>query len=258
MCFVGAMTDIHPLRLGIHAATATLCLALGSVHSHAFEQAAGAFGVRQVINFPLTDENEEKLADGEVVVNLSTGEAGSIKTTKISAAIDIPAAPATIWAAMTDCDAALDIVPHLSSCTILDRGTFSEPTHNTAPAKSMWDVRRHVVRYSRLFPKTINEFRSTYDRPRAISFEKSGGDLKVLSGQWVLAPQKGTPGDTPVTRVYYQAELAIGQPVPRFILKRVTHGDTKTILRNLRMLSVHQHKERKRSSAKRHAVATPR
>ncbi|MEO0674558.1 MAG: SRPBCC family protein [Pseudomonadota bacterium] len=193
----------------------------------------------------------QALAAGEPFVTLDRGRIAGIKTTEITASIDIAAPPATVWAVMTDCDAALAIVPHLQSCTVLEKGSFMAGAQ--APDR-MSDVRRHVVRYSRLLPLTVNEFRSDYQRDLSITFEKSGGDLKVLVGSWRLEPRD----DGKATRVHYQASLAIGQPVPVFLLKRITHGDTKKILRNLRDLSTRQYQDQLATARQSQAGTTPR
>jgi len=174
-----------------------------------------------------TLKDDRRLVDGDVVVSVDKGVSDGVDTTLIEAAIDIGAPPDTVWRVMTGCEEALTIVPHIQSCEII-----SAPTQSS-PSATYSDTRRHIVQYSMFFPKTVNEFRSVYAPNRTIQFEKSGGDLKVLRGLWHLEPQSGGMS----TRVIYRAELAIGQPVPGFLLRRITNGDTKEILGNLRDLS---------------------
>ena len=186
----------------------------------------------------LSPKEMSLLQKGSVLVDVKRSEFQGEKTTLISAAIDIAAPADIVWRVMVSCDEALEIVPHIQSCDVIDGnidglGEVAMATQ-TQTMPIYWDVRRHIIKYSMLFPKTVNEFRSVYTPNKEIVFEKSGGDLKVLQGRWRLQPVDGGKA----TRVVYGAQLAIGQPVPGFILRRITNGDTKDILRNLRDLSV--------------------
>jgi len=155
------------------------------------------------------------------VVQINNGHAGDKGSTHIEAAIEIDAPAEIIWQIMVDCDQAQSIVPHLTSCEILQRG-------DSGDGKTSWDVRRHKIKYGALFPSTKNQFKSVYNRQRSIHFEKAGGDLKHLKGVWRLE-ENGT-----LVRVTYRAEINIGKPVPKFLVRRAVRKDTMEILQRLR------------------------
>jgi hypothetical protein len=135
---------------------------------------------------------------------------------QVRAAIDIPAPRETIWALMLDCDAALRMVANLKSCRVLDR----DP-------QGRWDVREQVSRAAFL-PSVHSVYRSDYDRPKGIRFHRTGGDMKVLEGEWRLEPRPDG------VRVTYEARAAAPFAVPGWIARVTLRHDVPAALTALR------------------------
>lgn len=149
------------------------------------------------------------------LVEISKNTTGE-RAARVQASITIDAPVEIIWMIMLDCNEALEIVPHLSECVILRRDD-----------ETASDIRRHKVRYGALFPTTISEFKSVYDRNKSIRFSKTGGDLKFLEGVWRFVP------DINGVQVTYEAAVNIGKPVPGFLVRRAVRNDTREILTRL-------------------------
>ncbi len=155
-----------------------------------------------------------------IEVTVRPGDDG---VTSVTASVVIDAPATMIWSVMTDCKAALKTVPHLKECVI---------TEQSADGRS--DVRRHGIRYGGILPYTVNEFRSYYIFPSTITFERTGGDLKVMEGEWSLQALPG--GETVVT---YRVHLGLGVPVPRILIARAIKRDTRLILERLKVMAEH-------------------
>lgn len=135
---------------------------------------------------------------------------------QIRAAIDIPASKEAIWAKMLDCNAALRMVANLKSCRILD----SDP-------QGRWDVREQVSRPAFL-PSIRNVYRSDYDRPNGIRFQRTAGDMRVFEGAWRLETRPDG------VRVSYEARAAAPFTVPGWIARATLRHDVSAALLALR------------------------
>ena len=164
------------------------------------------------------DEDLEALAAGEAVVDVSKDESVHDAAGAVTAAVDINAPRETVWALMTDCARSPTYVKGLESCTVLD-----------ADPDGAWDVREHIVDWSWLMPKTRSVFRSDYREPSLIAFQRVEGDLEFLQGVWRLEDL----GDGR-TRLWYQSRVAVGAPVPRFMIRNAVKGDTADVLAALK------------------------
>lgn len=140
----------------------------------------------------------------------------------IHGAIEIAAPPEQVWRTMTDCRLAPRMVARLKTCRILERD----------PA-GRWDVREHVSRAGFL-PPVRNVFRSDYEPPRRLRFQRVGGDLTVFEGEWRLIPLDGGTR----TRVVYENRAAFPFAVPRAIGRMVLRRDVPLALEALRRESV--------------------
>src|SRR5258708_21447864 len=134
----------------------------------------------------------------------------------IRAAIDIAAPPEVIWSVMTDCDLAPRMVANLKSCRILDR----DP-------QGGWDVREQISKMT-FVPSVRSVFREDFEPPRRLTFHRTGGDLKVLEGEWLLTPH----GDQ--TQVTYEARVAAPFSVPGWAARLVLRHDVPMALLALR------------------------
>ena len=170
-------------------------------------------------SFELTEKEREKLQEDRSVVRVTRDREGGAAAL-VFGAVDIDAPPSTVWKIMLDCSLAPDIVPGLKSCEIVEDS-----------ADGLWDIREHHVSFGAVFSDFVNIFRSDYIPNEEIQFQLVGGDLKTQEGVWRL---EATGADQSMTRVYYRARLAIGKPVPRFLIRRTIRKDMPRIFRALK------------------------
>lgn len=138
----------------------------------------------------------------------------------IRAAIDIAAPPEVIWQVMTDCDLAPRMVANLKSCRILER----DP-------QGRWDIREEVTRPA-FAPSVRVVYREDFEPDRRMSFHRTGGDLKVLEGEWRLEPH----GDQ--VQVIYEARVAAPFPAPGWLARLTLRHDVTMALLALRREAV--------------------
>ncbi|MFZ4606759.1 MAG: SRPBCC family protein [Caulobacter sp.] len=164
-----------------------------------------------------TGEATATLAAGRPWVSVTVDPAG--EAALIRAAIDIPAPPDKVWAAMIDCRNARAMVSNVASCKILSRGAG-------------WDIREHVTQGGALIPAIRNVFRSDYEPYRRIRFHRVDGDLKAMNGEWGLIPLNGGRG----TRVTYENHLSVRILAPAALVRAGLRKDTPKVLENLRRI----------------------
>jgi uncharacterized membrane protein len=136
----------------------------------------------------------------------------------IRGAIDIAAPPEAVWAVILDCDRAPRMVARLKSCRVLERD----------PA-GRWDVREHISKPA-LFPSVRSVFRSEYEPHSLIRFQRAGGDLKALTGEWRLTPLD----DGARTRVTYENRASTPFRAPGAIIRMTARADVEAALVALR------------------------
>ena len=165
---------------------------------------------------PAADLDQDSAAqhgDIELAVKLDAGE----QSGTASATERIHARREVVWSLITSCAEALHLVPGLVSCDVLE----------TAPDRS-WQRIRHVIDYSWYVPKLTYEIRAAYDRPTRVSIERVSGDLRILTGSWVLQ------ADGADTIAHYAVDLAPGFWVPRWLVRAALRRDLPKMLRALR------------------------
>jgi ribosome-associated toxin RatA of RatAB toxin-antitoxin module len=183
-----------------HLLTLSLLLAAGSARA-----------------FDLPPEARRALARGEAWFEVRADPAGAAG--RLRAVEEVSAPPDQVFAVMTDCALAPHMVANLKSCRILERD----------PA-GRWDVREHVSRPMLFFPSVRSIFRSEYDPPRGFSYRQTGGDLKVLEGDWRLTPLDGGTR----TRVVYEGRAALPFAIPRAMARAVLRQQVAQALAALR------------------------
>jgi hypothetical protein len=134
----------------------------------------------------------------------------------IFAAIDVAAPVAVVWSVMTDCDLAPKMVANLKSCRILER----DP-------QGRWDIREEVTG-STFTPAVRTVYREDFEPTHRMTFHRTGGDLKVLEGEWRLEPH----GDQ--VRVTYEAKVAAPFSVPGWVARLAMRHDVPMALLALR------------------------
>lgn len=167
--------------------------------------------------FDLPPQAERALGRGEAWLEVKADAGGAAG--RVRAVEDLDAPPARVFAVLTDCALAPRMVPSLKSCRILERD----------PA-GRWDIREHVSRPLLLFPSVRSIFRSDYDPPRGFTYRRTGGDLKVLEGDWRLVPLDGGLR----TRVLYEGRAALPFAVPHALARAVLRQQLSQALASLR------------------------
>jgi carbon monoxide dehydrogenase subunit G len=162
----------------------------------------------------LSEKALEALDHGRPYVDVQPSADGASGV--IFATIDVAASQAVVWSVMTDCDLAPKMVPNLKSCRILER----DP-------QGRWDIREEITRMA-LTPSVRTVYREDFDPPRQMSFHRTGGDLKVLEGQWRLEPRAGQ------VRVTYEARVAAPFSVPGWAARIALRHDVHLALLALR------------------------
>jgi uncharacterized membrane protein len=140
-------------------------------------------------------------------------------TVEIKASIEIAAPRAKVWAIMNDCARALRYVPGLKSCRVLERD----------PA-GRWDIREHRISWMWFLPDVKSVFRSDYEPPKRLRFQRISGTLKRSDGEWRLENIDGGSA----TRVSYAATLSADIPAPNFLVEAALKRDIAKVLRGLR------------------------
>ena len=140
--------------------------------------------------------------------------------TRVSALIEIEASPAAVWAVLTDCTRAPNVIPHLESCRIIDKD----------PA-GRWDIREHIINPP-LLPRIRTLVRNDFQAPRRLAFKLQGGDMRVSDGFWALQPvSRGT-------RLTYEAVIAPKFAAPQFLITRAMAQDFPAMLKAIERASV--------------------
>lgn len=160
------------------------------------------------------------LLKGDPVVRVTRDEQSkSLTSGRAFAAIDIPAPPAAVFAALTDCARAKRYVKSLASCRALKRD----------PA-GLWEVRETLVRVSVALPEFRAVARLDLIPSKQIRFKQTEGSFDYAEGQWDLAPF----AENQKTRVFYHVRAGTSIPVPEFVLQNVIESDLPETLKGLR------------------------
>ena len=166
---------------------------------------------------PLPEQAEAVLKTGKPWVSVSqSGEAAMIL-----AAIEIDAPPRTVWAAMLDCARVRKMIANLTVCRIIDSGPG-------------WDVREQVTAGTLFVPTLRSLYRSDYMPFSRIVFRRTGGDLKIMQGEWRLEPRNGGRS----TRVIYENRLAAHVLAPASVVRAGLRADCGKVLINLRRVAL--------------------
>jgi ribosome-associated toxin RatA of RatAB toxin-antitoxin module len=208
------VAEPHPLIRPTRAATlAVIAAGLAAL-------AAGSESARDPLPPWIPDSAQlERLARGEVVV-IADIEA-SRPEVEVAAAVQIAASPQRIFRTMTDCAQALEFVPHLEVCRVLE----------SAPDGS-WQIIEHGVDLSWYLPRMDYVFRAEYEPFRRIRFSHVRGDLRENRGTWELHP--ADEGETIATILTYRVHVEPRSFMPRWIVRSSLRRDLPRMLRALR------------------------
>lgn len=172
-------------------------------------RAAGAEG------WTLSAAELPRLAQGEILTFTDVeGEHGRFR-----AAVQIAAPVERVFRTMTDCGEALEYVPHLQRCAVLESG----------PAGT-WQVIEHEVDYGWLLPRAHYVFRAEYEPHAAVRFSNVRGDFRENDGVWELRSAAGGAG----TLVTYEARVVPRRLVPRWLVRSTLRRELPALLEALR------------------------
>ena len=162
---------------------------------------------------------QQRLREGEVVVETATATDPERPHGAVRAAVLIRAGPEAIWSVMTDCRQTVTFVPGLRLCRRIG-----------AAPDGHWEDIEQEIRYAWYLPTVHYVLRADYERPRRIDFHRISGDLKEEQGTWVLNPV----GDGSATLVEYQMYLDPGFWIPQALISRSLRKDLPAALIGLR------------------------
>jgi len=171
-------------------------------------------------DWPLTEQQLARLARGEVLVDANVVSDRAMGD--VLAAVQIDAPPEQVFRTLTDCSQALEFVPHLEHCAVLE----------TAPDGSWQDVEQ-TVNYGWYMPRAYYVFRADYEPFRRIHLSNLRGDFRENHGVWEFRPVNGGAA----TIVTYRLRLVPRFYVPRWVMRSTLRRDLPEMLRGLRMHS---------------------
>ncbi|HSY41881.1 MAG TPA: SRPBCC family protein [Polyangia bacterium] len=146
------------------------------------------------------------------------GDDTDVAFVQTSATIRVHARRETVWALLTSCATALELVQGLKECQVLDTA-----------ADGSWQLVKQVIDYSWYVPKLTYIVRDTYDYPERILIQRDSGDLRTLKATWYLE------ADGEFTVLRYSLEITPGFWVPRWLVRIALKHDLPKILRTLRI-----------------------
>jgi hypothetical protein len=120
---------------------------------------------------------------------------------------------------MTDCAQALEFVPHLELCRVLE-----------SARDGSWQLVEHAVDFSWYLPRIDYVFRAEYEPFHRIRFAHVRGDLRENRGVWELQPA----GDGSATILTYRVHIVPRNFVPSWVVRSSLRRDLPLMLRALR------------------------
>lgn len=160
------------------------------------------------------------LQRGEVVVvaNESADSSEARRAAVVRAAVRINAPAARVFSEMTDCKAALQYVPKMKRCVVLE---------TSADGRSQ--VVEHEVDYGWFMPSVSYVFRADYVPNRSIDFRHLRGDFRENSGRWEL-----TSDGAEATILTYRVRMVPAFRVPQWLVRASLKRELPELLRVLR------------------------
>ncbi len=141
----------------------------------------------------------------------------------LSAAIRIHAVAETVWTVLVDCHQALEYVPDIRECQILDSGVDK----NGYP----FDITMHRLKPYFFLPSVKSVFLASYQQPVLIEFQKQGGDLESFMGSWRFEADAESQ-----TVLYYEAVVNLSKRLSQRAEMRILRRDIPKMLNKLREL----------------------
>ncbi len=174
-------------------------------------------GAQAAPDWVLTGAQQAELRAEKIVVAADIDRAAG--TGSVRAAVLIAATASTVYAAMTDCTAALQFVPQLRRCVVLE----SDPAAAT-------DLIEHEADPGWLLPAMTYVFRTHYVTDRSIDFKHVSGDFRENEGRWELVPVD----ESAATIVTYRVRMVPRIPVPEWMVRAALKRQLPELMRALR------------------------
>ncbi|HPF25216.1 MAG TPA: SRPBCC family protein [Steroidobacteraceae bacterium] len=162
----------------------------------------------------------------EVVVHSAElpNQPASERGREVRAAIRIRASAERIFAAMTHCETALQFVPKLRKCVLIER----DPQTGA-------EIIEHEVDYGWYAPAVNYTFRAEYEPNRSVTFTTVAGDLARNEGRWELTPLNPDPvTGEPDTLLTYRVVAVPRIRIPQSWVRASLTRELPRMLRALR------------------------
>ena len=159
--------------------------------------------------------DEDSIERGEILIDF--GDDRRFRG-RIRAAALVDARPETIWAILSDCEAAPEYLDSVQSCELVDTLDGGRAQVFRQRAKLRWFI-----------PSFEHEFRLDYAPYERIRVTRGSGPLERLDGVWWLVPESPER-----TRVIYRLDIEPGPLIPNFMLSRPLRRDVLNAMRAVR------------------------
>ncbi|GAB4197881.1 MAG: hypothetical protein Tsb002_32410 [Wenzhouxiangellaceae bacterium] len=157
--------------------------------------------------------------DDEPRLVISALEEGGFQ---VRATLRVAAPPRVVWSVLTDCGQAMNYVPGMRRCEVLESGPG-------------YEVVVHKIRRHALLPALDYVFRSDYQPWSRISTQLLKGDLRQLHGEWRFEPCAAD-----CTLLSYDFVAEARWYVSRRRERKALQSDVPEMLRRLREQSLAQ------------------
>lgn len=168
-------------------------------------------------DWTLSEAELARLRAGAVLV--SADAAGDSAPGDVRAAIQVKASAEWVFRTLTDCSQAMQFVPHLKLCTVLE----------SAPDGSFQVVEQRID-YGWLMPNAYYVFKAEYEPYTRIRYTHVRGDFRENRGLWEFRPT----ADDSATIVTYRVHVVPRFYVPRWMMRSTLKRDLPALMQGLR------------------------
>lgn len=141
----------------------------------------------------------------------------------ITASIRIAAERMKVWDVLTSCEQAMEYVPDIRSCKVLQSGVDSQGVP--------FDITKHHLKPYFFLPGVDSIFRADYQKPKQVSFYRQGGDMAFFKGEWRFVDSTDDE-----TILFYDATVDLHRRLGQRSEQRILQRDLPQMLKKLREL----------------------
>jgi ribosome-associated toxin RatA of RatAB toxin-antitoxin module len=168
-------------------------------------------------DFELTPAEAQRVEKHEIVIRAAL-DAGQRRGT-VRAAMLVDAPPDIVFQSMTRCADALQYVPHLRVCRVLERA-----------ADQSWELVEHEIDFGWYAPRLQYIFHADFVTDRSIAFRQVSGDFKANQGVWEFEPA----ADGKRTLLRYRVYMDPPGYVPNWLARSTFKRELPKMLADLR------------------------